>query len=156
MLTHSYTVSAVYSHDDTQKVLCRNSRLLSDNNNNSLKHDCIPITTFATRRTFPVNMPDPIRIRSGSAWQHWPEAGRMILAHRLASGPDPLGQTLTQSARTKSDPGWFCTIIIRDVCGRTEPSLKVGNRSGPDDSHTPACRFRTGSVGPNPSRISQN
>ena len=29
-------------------------------------------------------MPDPIRIRSGSAWKHWPEAGRMILAHRLA------------------------------------------------------------------------
>ena len=28
-------------------------------------------------------------------------------------------------------------------------------RSGPDDSCTPAC-FRTGSVGPNPSRISQN
>ena len=29
-------------------------------------------------------MPDPIRIRSGSAWKHWPEAGRMTLAHRLA------------------------------------------------------------------------
>ena len=61
--------------------------------------------------TCPVNMPDPIRIRSGSAWQHWPEAGRMIVAHRLGSGPDPFGQTLTQSARTKSDPGWFCTVL---------------------------------------------
>ena len=39
----------------------------------------------------PVNMTDPIRIRSGSAGKHWPEAGRMILAHRLASGPDPFG-----------------------------------------------------------------
>ena len=61
--------------------------------------------------SFPVNMPDPIRIRSGSAWQHWPEAGRMIVAHWLASGPDPFGQNLTQSARTKSDPGWFCTVL---------------------------------------------
>ena len=36
----------------------------------------------------PVNMPDPIRIRSGSGGTHWPEVGRMILAHRLTSGPD--------------------------------------------------------------------
>ena len=47
--------------------------------------------------TNPVNMPDPIRIRSGSGGKHWPEAGRMILAHRLASGPDPFGQNLTQN-----------------------------------------------------------
>ena len=73
-------------------------------------------------------MPDPIRIRSGSAGKHWPEAGRMILAHWLVSGPDPFGQNLTQSARTQSDPGWFCIYnIIREVCGRTESSLKVGN-----------------------------
>ena len=56
-------------------------------------------------------MPDSIRLRSGSAGKHWPEAGRMVLAHRLASGPDPFGQNLTQSARTKSDPGWFCTVL---------------------------------------------
>ena len=37
-------------------------------------------------------MPDPIRIRSGSAGKHWPEAGRMFLTHRLGSGPDPFGQ----------------------------------------------------------------
>ena len=61
--------------------------------------------------TFPVNMPDPTRIRSGSAGKHWPEAGRMILAHWLASGPDPFGQNLTQSDRTKSDPSWFSTIL---------------------------------------------
>ena len=58
-----------------------------------------------------VNMPDPIRIRSGSAGMHWPEAGRMVLAQWLASGPDPFGQNLTQPARTKPDPGWFCTIL---------------------------------------------
>ena len=65
-------------------------------------------------------MPDLIRIRAGSAGKHWPEVGRMILAHRLASGPDPFGQNLTQSARTKSVPGWFCTILsgtsVEDVC----------------------------------------
>ena len=42
-----------------------------------------------------VNMRDPIRIRSGSAGKHWPEADWMILAHRLASGPDPFVQNLT-------------------------------------------------------------
>ena len=46
-------------------------------------------------------MPDPIRIRAGSTGMHWPEAGRVILVHRLASGPDAFGQNLTQSARTK-------------------------------------------------------
>ena len=45
-------------------------------------------------------MSDPIRIRSGSGWKH-----------RLASRPDPFGQNLTQSARTKPDPGWFCTVL---------------------------------------------
>ena len=58
-------------------------------------------------RSVPVNMPDPIRIRSGLGGKHWPEAGRMILAHWLASGPDPFGQNLTQSARTTSDPVGF-------------------------------------------------
>ena len=47
-------------------------------------------------------MPDPIRIRVGSARKHWPQAGRMFLAHWLASGPDPFGQNLTQSVRTKN------------------------------------------------------
>ena len=38
-------------------------------------------------------------------WKHWPELGPMILAHRVASGPDLFGWNLIQSARTKSDPG---------------------------------------------------
>ena len=65
----------------------------------------------------PVNMTDPIRIRSGSAGKHGPEAGRVVLAHRLASGPDPFGQNLAQSARTKSDPGYVLHSMIRAVCG---------------------------------------
>ena len=58
----------------------------------------------------PVNMLDLICIRYGSAWKLWTEAGQVILIHWLASRPDPQGKTLTQSARTKSDLGWFCTI----------------------------------------------
>ena len=74
-------------------------------------------------RNNPVNILDPIRVRSGSAGKHLPEAGRMIFLYCPASGLDPFGPNLTQSVRTKSDPAWFCTIFIRDVCGRTEPSL---------------------------------
>ena len=59
----------------------------------------------------PINNWDPIRIRFGSAGKRWPEAGRMFLARRLASGPGPFGQSLTQTARTKLDLGWFCTIL---------------------------------------------
>ena len=69
-------------------------------------------------------MPDPICIRSGSGGRHWPETDRMILAYRIASGPDPFGQNLTQSARTKSDPGWILHSIIRVVCGSKDPSPK--------------------------------
>ena len=56
-------------------------------------------------------MSDPTRIRSGLAGKNWPEVGRVILAHWLTSRPDPFGQRLTQSARTKSDPGWSCTML---------------------------------------------
>ena len=52
-------------------------------------------------------------IRARSAGKRWPEVGRIILAHWPASGPDPFGQNLTQAARTKSDPGWFCTVLFR-------------------------------------------
>ena len=62
-------------------------------------------------------MPEPIRIQVGLAGKHWPEAGRMILAHWLSSGPDSFGQNLAQSARTKSDPGWFCTILLSRTSG---------------------------------------
>ena len=70
------------------------------------------ILSYMYTSVVPVNMSDPIRIRSGSGGKHWPEASRTILVHRLASGPDPFGQNLTQSARTKPGPGWFCTILF--------------------------------------------
>ena len=63
-------------------------------------------------KTAPVNMLDLICIWSRSDGKDWPEMGRMILAHWLDSGPDPFGQNLTQSARTRSDPGWFCTVLF--------------------------------------------
>ena len=91
-------------------------------------------------------MPDLIRIQSGSDGKHWPEAGRMILAHQLASGPDPFGQNLTVS-QNQIGSGLVLHKMIRAVCGRTQPCLKVGNwwqagcvvRIGPGDSCTPAC-----------------
>ena len=46
-------------------------------------------------------------VRLGSAQERWPEVSLMILAHRLAYGPEPFGPNLTQSARTKSDLGQF-------------------------------------------------
>ena len=56
---------------------------------------------------------DPARV--GSVDQ---KRGGIILAQR---GPDPFGPKLTQSARTKSDPGCFCTI-------RSVPSVGERNR----------------------------
>ena len=50
----------------------------------------------------PADMLDPICIQSGLAQKHWPEAGLMILAHRLASRPSLFSQNLTQSARIRS------------------------------------------------------
>ena len=75
-------------------------------------------------------MLDLICIRSGSAGEHWPEAGRMFLAHRLASGPDPFGQNVTQSARIKSDPGWFCTILSRTSVEERDQVWKLETGSG--------------------------
>jgi len=107
-------------------------------------------------------MTDPICIQAGMAGKHWPEVGWMILAHWLASRLDPFGQNLTQSARTKSDLGWFCTMIW-DICGRVQLSLKVGNwqwagcvlpEIGLDDSCILAC-LKTRCVWPNPDQAIQ-
>ena len=68
-------------------------------------------TVRVSRARIKVNMPDPIRVRSGLAGKHWPEAGQMTRACWPVSSPDPFGPNLTQSARTKSDLGWFCTIL---------------------------------------------
>ena len=59
-------------------------------------------------------MPDPICIRSRSTQKRWPEAGPMILAHRLASGLDPFGQ----ATQIKSGP--VLLSVIRAFFGMTE------------------------------------
>ena len=59
-------------------------------------------------------MLDPIQVGSEAL----PEACRMILAHRLASGPDPFGPNLTSQPEpnripaglAQFDPSWPCTI----------------------------------------------
>ena len=113
----------------------------------------------------PVNMPDPIRIRSGSAGKHWPEVGQMTLAQWLASGRDPFGQNLTQSARTKLDPGSFCTILFgmsveernrvwKWETGSGPLASCQKQETGPNDSCTPAC-FQTRCVWPNPGQATQ-
>ena len=78
----------------------------------------------------PVNMPDLICILSGSGGKYWPEAG-WILPHQLASEPDPLGQNSTQSAKTKSDPGWFCTILSGSCVDEQNRVQKLKTGSGP-------------------------
>ena len=55
----------------------------------------------------PVNMLDLIRIRSRSAQKQWPEAG--FLHTGLLLDQTHLAKTW-QSAGTKSDLGWFCTL----------------------------------------------
>ena len=67
-------------------------------------------STISLSPTMQYNQPIPSK-HAGSAGKHCPKAIRMILAHGVASGSDPFGQNLTQSAKTKSDPGWFCTIL---------------------------------------------
>ena len=90
------------------------------------------VTTRTASTPGSLNMPDPIRNRYGSAQKHWPEAGRMILAHWLASGPDPFGPNLTQPDRTKSDPGWFCTILFGTSAERNGTESESGKTgSGP-------------------------
>ena len=54
-----------------------------------------------------VNMLDPVCMRYRSAQKRWPEAGLIIPAHWLASGPDSFGQNLTRSAKTKLDLCWL-------------------------------------------------
>ena len=55
----------------------------------------------------------------------------MILAHQLTSRPDPFGQNLTQSARTKSDLGWFCTVLFGMSVEERNRVLKWETGSGP-------------------------
>ena len=60
----------------------------------------------------------------------------MILAHRLASGPDPFSQILTGSSTL--DPSWFCTIWSRPSleeqnwirCEKSDPAYTTWPNSG--------------------------
>ena len=67
------------------------------------------------------------------SWEAWPEVGWMILAHWLASGLDPFGPNLTQSARAKLDmPAYTirsssgCMLAVMAITGRNQ------NASGSD------------------------
>ena len=106
-------------------------------------------------------MLDLICIRSRSGGKHWPEAGRMILAHQLASGLDPFGQKLTQSARTKSDLGWFCTVLSgSSVDNRTESKswklwLHPARNWKPGPMIPALACFQTRCVWPNPDQAIQ-
>ena len=75
----------------------------------------------------PVNLLNLICVRSGLAWKQWPEAGRMIVAHRLASGPDLFGQKPDTVSQNQIRSSLVLHNTIQAVCGRTQPSLKVGN-----------------------------
>ena len=71
------------------------------------------------------------RNRSGSAWKRWTEADPMILAHRLASGPDLFGPNRTQSARNKSDPAGFAQYDPGRLWRNTTESKSRETGGGP-------------------------
>ena len=116
-------------------------------------------------------MPDPIRIRSGSAGKHWPEAGRMIPAHWLASGPDPFGLLpdrirLAKTWHSQPElhriragfaqyyPGRLWKKGTESESGKLVAGRLRPARTGPDDSCTPAS-FQTRCVWPNPDQAIQ-
>ena len=95
-----------------------------------------------------VNMTDPVYIWSGSCSRNLLRSvGQLILAQQLASRPDPSGQNLTRSSRTKLGPGWFCTIWSRPSleewnqfrCAKQVAGQLQSARTGPNDSCTAAC-----------------
>ena len=105
---------------------------------------------------YPVNMPDPIHTQA-SAWKHWPEADRMILAHWLASRPDLFGQNLTQP-----EPNWIQAGSAQYDPG-PQQSVNVGiwkqagcirPETGPNDSSISAC-FQTRCIFPKPDQAIQ-
>ena len=108
-------------------------------------------------------MPHLICMRFGQALKRWPDASWMVLAHQLASGPGLFGQNLTQSARTKLDPGWVCTTWYRTsveernwVCKWATDSRPVAScqKPWPSDSCTPAC-FQSRYIWPKPDQAIQ-
>ena len=58
-------------------------------------------------------MPDLIHITSGSAQKRWPEAERMILAYRLASGLDLFGQNWN----CQPEANWIRAGFVQQILG---------------------------------------
>ena len=107
-------------------------------------------------------MPDPIRIRSGSAWKYWPEAGRMIFANRICFRTGSVWPKPDSQPELNQIRAGFAQYDPRRLW-RLQPSLKVENwqragcvlpETGPDDSCTPTC-FQTRCVSPNPDKATQ-
>ena len=96
---------------------CRSVHLCSSGRRNS-----VTVRPNVQSLSLRIPTPEPYPHRhiaskhAGSARKHWPEAIPMILAHRLASGPDALGPNMTRPSR--SDPGLFCTAMNRAFFGR--------------------------------------
>ena len=77
----------------------------------------------------PRNMPDLICIWSRLAQKHWPEAGPIILAHRLLLDRihHPFGQNLTVS-QNQIESRLVLYSMIWAVCGRNQQSFETGSR----------------------------
>ena len=88
----------------------------------------------------PINMPDPMRIRSGSGNRQDSEAkarnGPDVVYTPLPSGPDPLGQNVTGSSRTSR---------IRSVSAHYDPSSL--------DERNPVVGGRIRHIRSDPSRL---
>ena len=95
-------------------------------------------------------MPDLTGIWSRLAGKHWPEAGPIIVGRQFVSGPDPFGQNLMQSARTKLDLAGFAQCdsghLWKNV---TKSESGVQPEFGTSGSCTPAC-FQIRCVWPYP------
>ena len=125
-----------------------------------LKDPIAILCLFKTQCRYAVSMLDPIRIGSKALARGGQNESCMPACLWIRSTwpqPDTVSQNQIGSRLVLYN-------IIQDICGRTEPSLKVGNWwravcvlpvTGPDDSCTPAS-FRTGSVWPRPDTISQD
>ena len=111
---------------------------------------------------YPVNMPDPIRRRSGLAGKQWPEAGRMILAHRLV--PDRIrsaktGHNQPELNRTRAGFAQYCPGRLWKNATESETGKLVAGRLSPARNRArwfllTGC-FLSGRVWPNPDQAIQ-
>ena len=134
-ITEQRTISAKQTRCDKLPLPQKQQHTYIHTYRHAQAHD----TSWETDR-YPVNRPDPVRIGREALARSGPDESctPALLPDRIRLGQNVTqsartksdrirwAKTLTQSARTKSDPGLVLHDIIRDVCGRTEPSLKVG------------------------------